>query len=300
MDNETNPNENESDVIETSDTINENGCDDDPNDETATVAECKKDENQLDESDANKNDEDDGDVTKVSPEETVGGHTENEPTESEVETTAEVTDQPIHEPIEQATEEPVDETVDEPANEQPSQSASSETEQYTVIDSDNLSESSPEKGSNAACIVSPSSELDGDESCNDKSWAQMNDSNPDKSLSEDAIILSPSGAECDDLINEKGWGQLNESIVDGISDDSMEEEAEDSEDDFLDRNDQKELKRKPAADPEVFELTDDNSSADEAQSDGEDDEMGEEDDESGKFHFFYVRISYTFENHIPC
>lgn len=259
MENETGPIENDSEVVESNEEINENGCD--------------------------KQDEVDGAID----------------TDDKTET----------EPTVQGENKTEDEECLSPMQAYPIDEAPSETDQFAVIDSDNPSENSPDKGQTITCTVSSPSEVETEETANDKNWNhQSNDSSPEKSRSDTAcIISSPSEVEGDESANDKGWTQLNESVSEDIYDDSMDEEPESEEDEFIDRSSPKvvfkdrESGEKPAVDCQVFELTDDNSSVDDARSEMDDDiegeDMGEEED-SGKafnWHFCSNRLEmHTFSN----
>lgn len=247
MDNETNPNENESEVVKASDEINENGCDE-PDEIDGVTETDEKDQNdeQAVEIENKLAEGDEEDEKAISPKEA---------------------------PI-------IDESI-------------TENDDFAVIDSDNPSECSPEKGQGSACLVSSPSENENDEVGTDKSWNELNDSSPEKSRSEaTCVISSPSEVEGEETVNDKGWVQLNESVSEGIYEDSMEEEPESDDDEFINRSSPKfmfkehEKKQKSAVECPVFELTDDNSSVDDARSDVDDDiegdEMGEEEEDSGK------------------
>lgn len=273
MEIETNPNDNESEVVESCVSINENGCDETHDVDTAIETGVKDGADQTVEetttADLDKNSKKDDDVD------------DNDENEREEVCLSPKQSTPVDEP----------EPIPEPEPEPGAELESSETDQ--VIDSDNPSESSPDKELSGACVISSPSEVESEEQVNEKSWNQMNDSSPEKSLSEAAcVISSPSEAECDDSVNEKGWNQLNESLGD---EDSMDAADSDDDNEFIDRSSPK-VEEKPAADCQVFELTDDNSSI-EARSEGDDDmedeELGEEeeeDNESGKMKItFYLK-----------
>lgn len=250
MENETGPIENDSEVVESSEEINENGCDK-QNEEVAVI-----------------DTDDKNDIDKNETEPTAASASEAENKTEDDECLSPVQAYPIDEPP-------------------------SETDQFAVTDSDNPSENSPEKSQSIACTVSSPSEVEAEETANDKSWNhQSNDSSPEKRRSENAgVISSPSEIEGDESANVKGWRQRNDSMSEGIYDESMDEEPESEEDEFIDRSSPKvvfnnrESGEKPAVDCPVFELTDDNSSVDDARSeiddDIEDEELGEEED-SGK------------------
>lgn len=287
MDNETGTNDNESEVVESSEQINENGCNEPTQVEAETEAEAEAET------------------------ESVSG-SEHKESAAEPEQSDE-SDQKVDQPDEQKEEassslKPAD-PIDEPQI---------ESVQFAIIDSDNPSESSPEKSHDVACIVSSPSEVECDESANDKSWNQSNESSPEKSRSDVAcIVSSPSEAECEESANDKSWNQLNESAGEGIYDDSIDDEAESDDDnmdnDFIDRSSPKTVQFKEhtseikpvtasaAVECPVFELTDDNSSVDDARSevdddiDGDDIDGEEEEDMSGAcFTFFFIDFYYTF------
>lgn len=249
MDNETNPNENDSEVVESTEQINENGCNEQSDTDRVNDLDDKDSPEQSSESDDKKDDED-----CMSPKPSTL----------------------LHE-------------------------AQSESDQFGVTDSDNPSDSSPDKGRDVSLVVSSPIEMECDETANDKSWRQINDSSPEKSRSDVAcVVSSPSeSVECEESTNDKGWCQLNESVSEGgIYDDSMDDEPDSEDDDvdndYIDRSSPKAVFKqrdsvpKPDVECPVFELTDDNSSAGEPRSEADDDidgdEMGEEeeDDESGK------------------
>lgn len=241
MDNETNLNGSESEVVEPSKEINENGCDE-QTDETDAVTESE-------------------DKTELEQEEIL-------------------------------SENKTEEECLSPKESSPSTGLPNEIDQFAVIDSE-PSECSPEK---VACIVSSPSETERDELGNDKSWSQLeNESSPEKSQSDVAcVISSPSEAEMDETANDKSWGQLNESVSEGSIDDGPESEDEKMENDYpsvygvapLVYQEMLKNRKKPAPECPVFELTDDNSSVDDVRSEVDDDmdgdEMGEEEEDSGK------------------
>lgn len=252
MDNETSPNDNESEVVETSEAINENGCNELHNvDNTTIQTDDKNDADQLVDAD-----------TDAATKETNPIETDRKDSDESCLTTKELT--PSDEPEVASELEPI------------------ESEQ--IQQSDNLSEKSPEKVISQAGIISSPSELDLDVQSDEKNWNQMNDSSPDKHRSETACLIpSPSDVDGDDSINEKGrWYQLSE--VDGVYEDSMDAADSDVDTEPNNRTNSK-VERKPAVDCPVFELTDDNSSI-EARSEGDDDiedeEMGEEDEEENE------------------
>ncbi|XP_031617830.1 putative uncharacterized protein DDB_G0282133 isoform X3 [Contarinia nasturtii] len=249
MDNE--PNENESEVVESCEDINENGCDDEQTEDDVNESEDKDETEDKDELEDKDDDQNQSEQLNV---------IENK-TDEEC-----MSPKPSIEP-----------SVDDAPSDEP--------DQFAVIDSDNPSENSPQKSQGAACTISSPSETEPDELENDKSWNQLNESSPTKSLSEVAIISSPS----EESQIEKNWDQpANESLYD---DDSMDEEPEsdDDENDYINRSSPKLLFQKqrerararPRTDDcQVFELTDDNSSGDDGQSEVDDDIEGEEEEES--------------------
>lgn len=264
MDNETNPSENDAEVVESSVKINENGCDEQTDDTDAVTESEEKDEPDAEAVSENKTEEDEKD----------GGAEAEAEVEADAEAEAEAE-------VDGDEDKECQSTKESPVDEPPS-----ESDQFAVIDSD-PSECSPEKG---ACIVSSPSEAERDELGNGKRWNRLeNESSPEKSRSEVACVIS-SPSEADESANDKSWGQLNESVSEGNEDEDIDYDAYSADEiDYRSSQEciqyevkQREKDRKVAADCQVFELTDDNSSGDDEQSDNDIDEMGEEEEDSGE------------------
>ncbi|XP_055321488.1 GATA zinc finger domain-containing protein 7-like isoform X2 [Sitodiplosis mosellana] len=256
MDNETNPSENDAEVVESCVKINENGCDE-QTDETDAVTESEdKDESEVENVSENKTEEEEEEEEEECP----------SPKESS--------------PVDEAPSETDQFAVidSDPSESSPEKgacivSSPSETEHEELGNDKSWNqlenESSPEKSQSevafeAACIISSPSEAEMYESANEKTWGQLNES-------------------------------VSEGIYDEAElEDSIDDEAE-SEDDEMENNyrpsqkvvyqkKEREKEQKPAAECPVFELTDDNSSVDDVRSEVDDDiegdEMGEEEEDS--------------------
>lgn len=266
MDSETNPVETESELVEPSEPINENGCDDieKPKVIEETVTHQSDDDKETDQSiksvDCDQKPGDDSDIL----------------------------------PLKSSTEEPII-------------LCASETDAFDMIDSDASQNNSPEKHSNETALNAVASDevetkhieandvqaadelpvIEEATPCNDQtqsvevddgdeaSGAVEVDSSPEKSGSEMAcLIVSPD--PMNDSVNEKSesW----EPIDDQNYDDS-EEEVEDEDDVDSDvggnnqRSNPKTAEQKTNNDCQVFELTDDNSSVDDARESEEEDDI---------------------------
>lgn len=162
MDNETNPNENESEVVESSEPINENGCE-----------------------------------NKTEEEEEEQEH-EQEEQEQEEECLSPKQSSPVNEPPSETDQFAVIDS--DPSECSPEKgacivSSPSEMEPEELGNDKNWmqseNESSPEKSrSETACVISSPSEAEMDESANDKSWGQLNES-VSESVYEDSIDDEP-------------------------------------------------------------------------------------------------------------
>lgn len=320
MDNEPGTNENESDMVESSEQINENGCSE-PS-EMENVNEAQPKEDVADDTTA------DVDATTSATSTTASTTTSTTPDADDAVVIAEPeqsneSDQKVEneEETEKLPTEPQQMEVEDeclsPKQSDPVDEPQSELDQLAVTDSDNPSECSPEKSRDIACIVSSPSEVECDEPANDKFWNQSNESSPEKSRSEVAcLVSSPSEVECEESANDKSWSQLNESAGEGY-DDSIDDEV-DSEDEDMDNESvehsspkvefkERKSEQKQATECPIFELTDDNSSVDDVRSEIDDDiegdEIGEEEEEeedmSGKIqvlmytHVFYIKGKTT-------
>lgn len=303
MDTETNPIENESELVEPSEPINENGCDDNGDNEKPNV---------IDET-----------VTHQPPDD-------------------KETDQSIESEIDQKHDDNSESSpLKSPASE-PIVLCVSETEPCDVIDTENTSENdSPEKISSETTpaveldvveakqielkeaqpeaeveVETPPTveEREEEEELPATEVAQCNDSipsvgvddlddtantiqlesSPEKSSSELACLIPSPSDPMNDSVNENSdsWDQLKEPI-DGANYDDSDDDVDDAVDDdsedggdneFSERSNPKTVEQKTNNECQIFELTDDNSSVDDVrESDGEDDidadEMGEEEEE---------------------
>lgn len=312
MDTETNTIENESELVESSEPINENGCDDNGKPKIIETVKQQSDDKETDQSIELENDQKHSDDSESLP-----------------------IKSPVNEPIILAASEtePYDIVDSENPSENSSPEKNSSATPATELEAVETKEIEATKGEVdaatapvavvteatemtatevAPCNVSiPSVEVDDvDEPANDKNWSQVNASQLDNSLEKsdsDMACLIPSPSDpMNDSVNEKNdsWDRLNEPIDDANYDDSDDDDDSEGDgvgdDEFNKRSNPKTVEQKSNSDCQVFELTDDNSSVDDTrESDGDDDiegdDMGEEeeeeeddDDVSGKYHLFAV------------
>lgn len=320
MDTETNTIENESKPVESSEPINENGCDDNEKQKVIeTVTQQPNDKDTTDQSTESENDQKLDDDSESSPTKSPDNESPiilaaSETTPDDIIDSENPTENDSPEKNANATTPAVETTEIEPKEVDAVATEAVETEAVATEATEEIAATEV-----APCNVSiPSVEVDDvDEPVNDKNWNQINsvqlESSLEKSDSNLACLIPSPSDPINDSVNEKddSWDRLNEPIDDANYDDSDDDDDEDSGDGAEDNEFNKSLnpktveQKKSNNDCQVFELTDDNSSVDDTrESDGEDDidgdDMGEEeeeeeddDDVSGKYFFIYWMLNQS-------
>lgn len=306
MDTETAPIENESELVEPSEPINENGCDDNEKSKVIDTVTQRSDDKETDQTIESENDEKPGVDTESSP----------------------VKSPPASEPIVLCANEtePFDiiDSDNPSENNSPEKIASetipAETAETDVVESKQIEAAPKEIQTEEAeveteaakelpateCLATcdaPIQSVEVDDVDEPADVTLQVESSPEKSGSEMACLIPSPSDPMNDSANEKNdsWDQLNEPIDDVNYDDSDDDDEDDDDEDrddgdggddsddgadheFSKRSHPKTVEQKTDNDCQVFELTDDNSSVDDARdSEGEDDieadEMGDEEEE---------------------
>lgn len=287
MDTETNPIESElvepSEPSEPSEAINENGCDDIEKPKVIeAVTHVESDDKEADPSIGTENNQKHGDDSESSPlkasteEPIILCASETEPLDV-IDSDASQNNSPEKNAIEPAPVAELDvvETKQLEAEEvQP--------EEVEAADELPVTEAAPCNDQ-----IQPAEVDDVDEPAD----ALQVDSSPEKSGSEMACLIPSPSDPMNDSANEKSenWEPIEDVNYDDSEEEDDENENEDDDDsdvgvdneEFSKRSNPKTVEQKTNNDCQVFELTDDNSSVDDArESDAEDDiEMGEEEEE---------------------
>lgn len=286
MDTEINPIENESELVESSEPINENGCDDNEKPKVIDTVTQQSDDKETDQSIESENDQKHTDDSESSPMKSPA----NEPTilcASETEPYDIIdSDNPSEN---NSPEKNSSATI--PATESDVETKQIEAEE--VLSEIEVAKELPATECVATCDA-PTPSIEMDEVDEPANTLQV-DSSPEKSSSEMACLIPSPSDPMNDSVDEKNesWDQLNEPIDDVNYDDSDDDDDDDdddndddsgADDEFSKTSNPKTVEQKANSDCQVFELTDDNSSVEDVrESDGEDDmdadEMNEEEED---------------------